>query len=1132
MCGLFSNILPLMPARASRSIMEKALELASGGNPILTIQVMRVVEAIFAADYKPFYQKSELKEQNRHDNLCDQLLVALVNLKPHINDLQASQSFHKAVSRGYARLARVQKLMKAACSSELPKHYSMIAEALLSEKEGVVNSASAALCYLAKSCFTCSSLTVNGKSNTGAAASAMAMVNHSLSQAGNPNRDQSAKTPLEEILVILESLMGYRYKAVWKKVFKILRETFLALPQSAYVLLVPLLQAMEALHASDEVEMKGPLEEAFGAALQTMGPALFLEILPLNLPTGQDAQEQDSESFNNQLARARTWLLPVLKTHIRGQNSRLSYFVNEFMPLAESLLQQRVSAISEGKRSVEAKTLETISTQLWECFPSFCLLPTHLKADFKKTARPIAAVLENPSTKHLRVHVLKGLNLLISRNLQVAQSEGQEEKQESDNAALSSTSSSDSSHISIEEAKENTAFLANRAKNFLPILFNIMTKDTAPAKSVFDLNNGGADGNGSDADMDEEEDDASAHANATSVKEQILSLVAHFASIAPSQLVNTLFQRALKRMLEANIDSSSSPSDTPSPLSVPGGLSLEMQTQQQGLFDLVTALCSSNQLTSDNTQVLFEMLQPQLGDKDSDIQKRSYRLLATLCSSDIDFVAKQWRAIVECLSKSAVTCKAAALKTRLQSIKQLLHKVPSLLDQPEILSVLPQFLGEVILALKDQSRKTRDAAYDLLVSLGHRMMETKVDSSVLSADSQNTTHPLMSEYVCMLLGGLAGTSPHMQSAAILALARIVYEFRFQLPQETLTGILSTIVPLFKKKSREVIKSVLGFTKVSLLALNPESLTPFLDDLMQGLVLWANDGKNKFKQKVRVILELLLRKFGYDVLISKVPSSFTKWVSHIKKEKARTKRKKHEKWLSFQKAKGKTDEEIEAANNSSSKAKSNDYESVLYDDENDDDDNDNDDDMGRGKKRGGKDKAQDGKLWIRDDDVDFLGKDVVRHVVSSKPMQQQKSIAFGDGINEKDGKLFIRDEGKQQLLAAMDAEEGGAGQKRGMKRGRGRDEDGGRGNKRGRHYQDGASFKAKRAGGDSKRRGQHDPYAYVPMDPQMLNKRNRHKTNKTFENVVRAAQRGSAAGIKIHTKNRLIKSKRANKKHKR
>jgi ribosomal RNA-processing protein 12 len=68
------------------------------------------------------------------------------------------------------------------------------------------------------------------------------------------------------------------------------------------------------------------------------------------------------------------------------------------------------------------------------------------------------------------------------------------------------------------------------------------------------------------------------------------------------------------------------------------------------------------------------------------------------------------------------------------------------------------------------------------------------------------------DFVNAVMGGLAGSSPHMQSAAVLALARLSFEFAGQL--ESVVGrLLPAVLLLLRSQSREVIKAVLGFIKV-------------------------------------------------------------------------------------------------------------------------------------------------------------------------------------------------------------------------------------------------------------------------------------------------------------------------------
>ena len=64
----------------------------------------------------------------------------------------------------------------------------------------------------------------------------------------------------------------------------------------------------------------------------------------------------------------------------------------------------------------------------------------------------------------------------------------------------------------------------------------------------------------------------------------------------------------------------------------------------------------------------------------------------------------------------------------------------------------------------------------------------------------------------MVLGGLVGASPHMVSASVMALARLLHEFAPQLGGVA-PALLPAVLTLLRSKSREVVKAVLGFVKV-------------------------------------------------------------------------------------------------------------------------------------------------------------------------------------------------------------------------------------------------------------------------------------------------------------------------------
>ncbi len=63
----------------------------------------------------------------------------------------------------------------------------------------------------------------------------------------------------------------------------------------------------------------------------------------------------------------------------------------------------------------------------------------------------------------------------------------------------------------------------------------------------------------------------------------------------------------------------------------------------------------------------------------------------------------------------------------------------------------------------------------------------------------------------MVLGGLVGASPHMVSASVMALARLLHEFAAQLGGAA-PALLPAVLMLLRSRAREVVKAVLGFVK--------------------------------------------------------------------------------------------------------------------------------------------------------------------------------------------------------------------------------------------------------------------------------------------------------------------------------
>ena len=118
-------------------------------------------------------------------------------------------------------------------------------------------------------------------------------------------------------------------------------------------------------------------------------------------------------------------------------------------------------------------------------------------------------------------------------------------------------------------------------------------------------------------------------------------------------------------------------------------------------------------------------------------------------------------------------------------------------------------------------------------------------------------------------------------------------FKGTLSTQMQSEIFTTSLVFLTSANREIVKSTLGYIKLSIHTLPADLLRPHLKDLIPALLRWSHDHKNHFKAKVRHIFERMLRRFGWDDVYSCAgEEEAAKVLVNIKKRKERAKRKKN------------------------------------------------------------------------------------------------------------------------------------------------------------------------------------------------------------------------------------------------
>ncbi|KAG2055879.1 NUC173-domain-containing protein [Suillus hirtellus] len=522
-------------------------------------------------------------------------------------------------------------------------------------------------------------------------------------------------------------------------------------------------------------------------------------------------------------------------------------------------------------------------------------------------------------------------------------------------------------------------------------------------------------------------------------------------------------------------------------------------------------------LDTQDVAALFStcLAQEVLCHKDNGVQKRGYKILAKLLEHDK--VEEDALQTFQRLDELSVGLSPAAKKDRFVLLSLLILRVPS-----ESLHIIPSLIPEAVLGTKEPSEKARLAAFELIVAMGQKMSHGGIvkRSMVDGMDEDGAeAQASINEYMTMVAGGLAGASPHMISATVTAVSRLVFEFRESIDTQMQTEVFTTLLVFLSSANREIIKSTLGYIKLAIHTLPIELLRPHLKDLVPALLAWSHDHKNHFKAKVRHIFERMIRRFGWnDVYQAAGEDQAAKVLVNIKKRKERAKRKK---------AREDDDDEEEATKGKVPTGDA--FEDVLYGSESELDDSDEDEQASRptaGPKRKGVEQGV--RLRVDDDEPMDLLQGVASRLTNAQANRRRKpGQDAGHFKTDTDtGKIVINEDEESDIevssrKAAKDV--AGSAYRESMtsvdgftrgpngrikfnkdtkkRRRENEDEDGDvemadgaatapKKHKRPAEPKFGHEFKAKKAGGDVKKGGV-DPYAYVSLS-QAAKKKGRNR----------------------------------------
>ncbi|EPY52557.1 ribosome biogenesis protein Rrp12 [Schizosaccharomyces cryophilus OY26] len=497
--------------------------------------------------------------------------------------------------------------------------------------------------------------------------------------------------------------------------------------------------------------------------------------------------------------------------------------------------------------------------------------------------------------------------------------------------------------LDAQEASQNLQYLGSIASNFLSVLLNVFSSTSSQYRYP------------------------------------ILKCIQTWLSISPPDTVSSVYKK-ITDLLPNSLD------ELAGSYKISGDSSATPMAYS--LMDLLVVL--SQFLNQEYCPALFNYVQEFLNHQDTAIQKKAYKLLSAMLRTEFgrEFAAQNMVKVFELLFSVSNRVVSSTRKDRLVSLTELFK-----IQSDELNSVIPRVLPEAIIATREVNERARSAAFQLLMTIAASAVESNLFGE--------STPVRVEKFLSVISAGLAGSSTHMISAAIIAISSVVLEYKSYITQQFLLELMNTMNLFMKSANREIAKAAIDFTKIASSTLPPDFVKPLLPELIPNLLAWSHESKGHFRAKVKHILEKMVRKFGVAAVEPYVPINDKKLISNIRKTQERNLRKRGQK----------REEKPVAAVPRKSFASA--YEQAVYDTESEDEEEDMDESMEDTN------NARMEKSYVKEDDedepLDLLDMEAISKISSTDPSKQtnRKPAAPSSSFKSNEEGLLLFDESEPE-----------------------------------------------------------------------------------------------------------------------
>ncbi|XP_047960538.1 RRP12-like protein isoform X1 [Salvia hispanica] len=519
------------------------------------------------------------------------------------------------------------------------------------------------------------------------------------------------------------------------------------------------------------------------------------------------------------------WLIPILKKNIVG--SSLQFFIEHIIPLAESF----EKGSNKVKNLVIGQDLQAYAHGCWGLLPVFCHWPIDTYQSFPSLSELLIPFLKKDS--FMIENIAVSLQELVNENRRVLASDNVGPAQLTDvhnSGSVNAAIDYEIRHVySKKMASKNIKALSLGAKELLLPLVDVLFECTPETR------------------------------------EHLQGAISCLVSICDPSVTKDIFIASLKKL--KLLDDAGEHGKLEIIADVTSKEKESAGTDVDRCLILDLASCIVEGCDTDLVNILFSLIKHYLQASDVVSPMEAYQTLSKILEKHSSFCSTEFDVVMDLLAGMKPSENIELVKSRFACLQTLLiHALSKNPDEENTKAFL--ILNEIILMLKDSREEGRKAAYDALHGL----------SSKLRSSTDSSSKELYHKLITMIAGYLSGSSPHIKSGVVSALSVLVYSD----PDicVTMPDIFPSVMELLHSKAIEVIKAVLGFVKVLVSSLTPNDLHHSLSEIMDGILRWSSVSRYHFKEKIIVILEILMRKCGCANVKALAPEKYKDFVQGV------------------------------------------------------------------------------------------------------------------------------------------------------------------------------------------------------------------------------------------------------------